>query len=223
MREGYLRTATDSTALGFASPDFPHAPDDRVQALAVLNDWAEPAEYDALRQNLARVRQASPYMERYVLEALMRMGYGADAVARMRERYAAMIASDLTTLWEGWGIGAEGFGGGTYNHAWSGGPLTVMSQRIAGLEPAELGWGRYRVAPQLSGLDSVEAWAPTPAGELRVRWRREGKAIEGAISAPAKLEGELVVPEGRRVWVDGVEAGAGTVALGGGVVEVRVE
>ena len=26
----------------------------------------------------------------------------------------AMIESSLTTLWEGWGIGSEGFGGGTY-------------------------------------------------------------------------------------------------------------
>ena len=37
---------------------------------------------------------------------------------------------DYTTLFEGWGIGQEGFGGGTINHAWSGGPLTLLSQKF---------------------------------------------------------------------------------------------
>ena len=224
VRAGYWRPASERGPGGYATPDFPHAPDDRVQALAVLNGWASPDQYDALRQNLRTVYQASPYMERYVLEALLQMGYGEDAVARMKRRYRAMIDSDLTTLWEGWGIGAQGFGGGTYNHAWSGGPLTVMSQRIAGLEPAELGWGRYRVAPQLSGLDSVEAWAPTPAGELRVRWRRDGDAVVGEIEAPEGLAGELVVPEGRRVVIGGTAlAEAAAYPIGGGTTTLRIE
>ena len=99
-----------------------------------------------------------------------------------------------------------------------------MSQRIAGLEPAELGWGRYRVAPQLSGLDSVEAWAPTPAGELRVRWRRDGDAVVGEIEAPEGLAGELVVPEGRRVVIGGTAlAEAAAYPIGGGTTTLRIE
>ncbi len=112
----------------------------------------------------------------------------------MKLRYAKQIDSELTTLWEGWGLGAEGFGGGTYNHAWSGGPLTVMSQRIAGLTPAAPAWAKYRLAPQLGSLQDVEAYAPTPAGELRVKWScgEKGRLI-GEISAPATLEGELLI------------------------------
>ncbi len=211
-RMARLRDAVRSkyyTPKGYVTPEHEFAPDDRVQALAVLNGWATPDQYDALRQNLQSVYQASPYMERYVLEALMQMGYPDDAVARMKLRYAKMIDSDLTTLWEGWGLGAEGFGGGTYNHAWSGGPLTVMSQRIAGLTPAEAGWGRYRLAPQLGSLQDVEAYAPTPQGELRVRWSCGEKGqLVGAISAPATLEGELLI---RRI--DG--AGAPKVKIDG--------
>ena len=67
-------------------------------------------------------------MEKYVLEALCMMGYYEDALERMKKRYYDMVESDLTTLWEGWGIGSKGFGGGSYNHAWSGGPLTILSQ-----------------------------------------------------------------------------------------------
>ena len=200
VRERFWRKPDGDTPGGYATPDFPHAPDDRVQALAVLTGWATPEQYPALRHNLRTVYQASPYMERYVLEALMRMGYPDDATARMKRRYRAMIDSELTTLWEGWGLGAEGFGGGTYNHAWSGGPLTVMSQRIAGLEPAEPAWGRYRLAPRLGSLRDVEAYAPTPAGELRVHWTcvggaggRGGGTLRGDISAPPTLAGELLV------------------------------
>ena len=222
VRERYWRPAAGERAGGFATPDFPYDPDDRVQALAVLNDWATPEEYETLRATLGEVYQASPYMERYVLEALMRMGYGEDAVARLKRRYRAMIDSELTTLWEGWGLGAEGFGGGTYNHAWSGGPLTVMSQRIAGLEPAAPGWARYRVAPQLSGLDSVEAWAPVPGGELRVRWRREGEAVVGEITAPAGAVGELVVPTGRVATVGGRAAVGGVIELSGAYTAVSI-
>ncbi len=197
------------TPQGYVTPKHEFAPDDRVQALAVLNDWATPDQYEALRQNLQSVFQASPYMERYVLEALMQMGYPDDAITRMKQRYAKMIDSDLTTLWEGWGLGAEGFGGGTYNHAWSGGPLTVMSQRIAGLTPAAPGWGKYRLAPQLGSLQNVEAYAPTPSGELRVKWRWVDNATVGEVSAPPGLEGELLVAARKgtkrvpKVWVHG--------------------
>ena len=200
------------TPQGFKSPDFEHAPDDRVQALAILNGWADADQEVAIRETLRTVYQASPYMERYVLEALLQMGYDTDAVTRMKHRYRAMIDSELTTLWEGWGIGSEGYGGGTYNHAWSGGPLTIMSQRIAGLEPALPGWQRYRLKPQLGGLDQVTAYAPTPSGSLKVAWNCvDGKTV-GTIEGPGGLEGELVIPKRRdakgapRVKIDGRRA-----------------
>ena len=126
----------------------------------------------------------------------MRMGMGEVALDRLRRRYAKMVESELTTLWEGWGLGAEGFGGGTYNHAWSGGPLTILSQRVAGVEPAEVGWGRYRLSPQLSGLDSVLAGVPVPGGTLEVEWTRTADgATQGEIRPPEGLAGELLLPE----------------------------
>ena len=76
-----------------------------------------------------------------MLEALCTMGYYQDALNRMKLRYRAMIESPLTTLWEGWGIGSEGFGGGTYNHAWSGGPLTSFHNT----SPALKRWNRLSV------------------------------------------------------------------------------
>ena len=76
-------------------------------------------------------------MEKYVLEALYIMGYEDFALKRMKERFSKMVLDPYyTTLWEGWGIGAEGYGGGTTNHAWSGGGLTLLYQYAAGVSPA---------------------------------------------------------------------------------------
>lgn len=68
-----------------------------------------------------------------MLEALFRMNEPAFALERIKQRYTKMMNyPEYTTLFEGWGIGPDGFGGGTINHAWSGGPLTLLSQKVCG-------------------------------------------------------------------------------------------
>ena len=116
-------------------------PDDRAQALAVVSGVLPKELYPVIRPFFSTWYHASPYMEKYVLEALCTMGYYQDALNRMKLRYRAMIESPLTTLWEGWGIGSEGFGGGTYNHAWSGGPLTILHNTSLALKR----WNRLSV------------------------------------------------------------------------------
>ncbi|MEZ6193884.1 MAG: hypothetical protein R3C45_21785 [Phycisphaerales bacterium] len=38
------------------------------------------------------------YMEKYVLEAMYRLGHADDALARMKRRYKHMISSPISTL-----------------------------------------------------------------------------------------------------------------------------
>ncbi len=53
-------------------------------------------------------------MEKYVFEAMFQMGYAKEALARHKKRFGSMVNNpNFTTLFEGWGIGKEGFGGGT--------------------------------------------------------------------------------------------------------------
>ena len=49
------------------------APDDRANALAVISGLAEKDKYDTITSVLTNRKNASPYMEFYVLEALCRM------------------------------------------------------------------------------------------------------------------------------------------------------
>jgi hypothetical protein len=110
----------------------------------------------------------------------------------MKERFRSMVESDLTTLWEGWGIGSEGYGGGTYNHAWSGGGLTLLSQYVAGVEPLEPGYAKVRIKPQLGPLNQVEARIETATGLLSVNIKK----VDG------ELEINYTAPDGMKVIVE---------------------
>lgn len=144
----------------YISPGYKGIPDDRSQALAVVSGTLPKELYPVIRPFFKKYFHASPYMEKYVLQALCMMGYHQDALNRMKNRYSAMINSPLTTLWEGWGIGSEGFGGGSYNHAWSGGPLTIMSQYISGIETVEPAFRTFSVSPNLGNLNYVNVVVP---------------------------------------------------------------
>lgn len=144
----------------YVSPGYKDCPDDRAQALAVVSGILPKELYPVIRPFFKEHYHASPYMEKYVLQALCMMGYEQDALNRMKIRYADMIESPLTTLWEGWGIGSKGFGGGTYNHAWSGGPLTIMSSMIAGIETVKPAFEEFRVKPSPAHLSHIETKVP---------------------------------------------------------------
>lgn len=125
VKEGFLR-CWDGNA--FRHPEYHGSTDDRVQALAVLSGIADESYYGKLSEIFRTQFHASPYMEKYVMEALFRMGCGHYAIERTARRFADMVDDPgSTTLFEGWGIGEKGYGGGTTNHAWSGGALTPSS------------------------------------------------------------------------------------------------
>jgi hypothetical protein len=101
--------------------------DDRANAMAVLAGLCPADRYERIRYLLMSVFTATPYMENYVLIALCEMGFKADAFRRMMCRYRPLIDSPNTTLWE------DFFHLGTRNHAWSGGPATVLLRYFAGI------------------------------------------------------------------------------------------
>lgn len=180
------------TGTAYRSKSYTGQTDDRSQAMAVVSGLAPASRYKALLKVLKEEYHASPYMEKYILEALFVMGQPDFALKRMRSRYAKMMAYPYTTLFEGWGIGSEGFGGGTINHAWSGGPLTILSQKLCGIEPLEPGFKHFRVAPQLGDLDEALAVVPTAYGDIRVIIKKQGK----------RLNVHLVVPQGTTAVVE---------------------
>lgn len=157
--------------------------DDRANALAVLSGLAKKEDYESIRNILVNTKNASPFYEKYVLEALSIMGYYDEAVTRMLDRYEAMIDDSGTTLWELWSLDAAGTV--TVNHGWTGGPLVIMSKYIAGIKPIEVNYEEYEIIPQFI-YDKINASVDTNKGVIKMSYNKveDGyeikiKAIEG--------------------------------------------
>ena len=185
----------------YKSAGYKDVPDDRVQAMAILAGFVPEERYEIMRNFFATYYNASPYMEKYVLEALCTMGYYEDALKRMEQRFGEMVAAPHSTLWEGWEYtGGKGMkyksGNGTYNHAWSGGGLTILSQYIAGIEPITPMFEQFRVSPNLATLTRVKSIVPTESGNIVLSAERKECRLEMTLTVPASTVAKVIVPQG---------------------------
>jgi len=186
------------TGTAYRSPGYKGETDDRAQAMAVLSGLTSRDKYPALLKVLKKEYHASPYMEKYVLEALFAMGYPDFALERMKQRYTKMLSFNYTTLFEGWGIGDEGFGGGTINHAWSGGPLTLLSQKVCGIAPSSPGFTTFTIAPQMGTLREASAIVPTHYGLIEVSILKKDNRLQIKASIPEGTEAIVQFPSGHK-------------------------
>ena len=190
------------TGSAYRTPGYKGETDDRSQAMAIVSGLASKDKYPQLLDVLKKEYHASPYMEKYVLEALFMMDQPDFALERMKKRYSSMLKyKEYTTLFEGWGIGAEGFGGGTINHAWSGGPLTMLSQKVCGVEPTSPGFRTFRVKPQLGSLTDADAKFETVNGMIKVTVAQKKKNCTIRLTVPNGTSAEVVFPNGKSVTV----------------------
>jgi len=213
--EAYKKAFNKSfwTGKAYRHPDYNNETDDRAQALAVVAGLADEEFYPAIYEVLKIQENASPYMEKYVIESLFLMGYEEYGIERLKNRFSEMVNdSNLTTLYEGWGIGNNGFGGGTTNHAWSGGGLTIMSQYVCGVAPIEPGYKVFHVLPQPAGLHFVKAEVPTVAGKIKTSFKNENDRFILHVQVPVETSAIIGLPSknvstvqlgGVTIWKDG--------------------
>ncbi len=193
IAKGYKTLWTEN---GFKSEDVSE-PDDRANALAVLAGLADEEQYATIKNVLTTTQNSSPYMEYYVLEALCKMGEYKAAEERIKDRYAEMVNEDYSTLWEFWDSWS-----GTMNHAWSGGPLVIMSKHFAGISPLEAGYEKVRIDPQYSLSDNINCTVPTVKGLITLNYEKgkNGYVIELAI--PEGVNADLYIPENSDVKIN---------------------
>ncbi|MCG8524718.1 MAG: hypothetical protein MI744_21130, partial [Pseudomonadales bacterium] len=192
----------------FRSSNYNGDTDDRAQALAVVAGLVEPKKFEKIYSILQSQKYASPYMEKYVIEALFQMGYVEYGLERLKERFSVMVNDKKrTTLYEGWGTGKHGYGGGSANHAWSGGGLTILSQYVCGLTPIEPAWKIIRIKPQLANLEFASTGNLTIAGRVEVTVKRLNDYIINA-KIPKESNGIICIPtnynfiklNGKLIW-----------------------
>jgi len=178
----------------YQSPDHKGETDDRAQAMAVVAGLAKPDYYPAIRQILKTQEHASPYMEKYVLESLYMMDAPGQGIERMKNRFASMIDAPITTLYENFGGGKDRAGNGTYNHAWSGGALTLLSQYAGGVAPTKPGFKEFAVLPQMGSLKQIESVVPTQYGNIQLKLKNE-KTFRMDLTVPKGTKAVIGIPK----------------------------
>jgi hypothetical protein len=184
-------------------------PDDRGNAMAIIAGLAQPQHYEGVRKVLSEKMYASPYLEKYVLEALCSIGSESLALTRMKTRYAAMVNHPTyNTLWEVW----NGLFEGTINHGWNA-PNTVLSQNIAGLSPLAPGWKIFQIMPRLGGLNTVSQIVPTVKGNIKVKHTlskshytlnlESPKTTTAIVGIPKRYNIQTVSANGIIIWKKG--------------------
>jgi alpha-L-rhamnosidase len=206
FKEAFNRAFWDGT--GYRTKEYEGTYDDRAQALAVVSGLADKEKYNGLLEIFKTTFLASPYMEKYVLEALFMMGEPATGLERMKKRYFNMVElSPYTTLYENFGDGPDRSGSGTNNHAWSGGGLTILSQYVCGLEPLEPAWTSFRVKPQLGTLSFAETGNETIAGKLYVKVEKTGSDFKIELKVPSGSDAIIYIPNNyKKVTVNNITA-----------------
>ncbi len=175
-------------------------PDDRANALAVLSGLAEKEQYNTVMKVLTSTKNSSPYMEYYVLEALCKIGEYEAVRDRIKARYEDMMCEDYSTLWEFW----ESWRG-TMNHAWSGGPLVIMSKHFAGVTPVEAGYEKVKIDPQYALSDNMSCTVPSVKGLITLDYEKISEDYNVSLTLPKGMKAILYVPEGASVSVNSKE------------------
>ncbi len=158
-----------------------------ANALAVLADVVPAAEQKALMQKTLddeSLTQATYYFKFYLFRAL--------AKADLAERYLDQLAPWHTMLGLGlttWAEKPEPTR--SDSHAWSAHPSLDLLTAVAGIQPAEPGFGRVRLQPSLGTLTSLDAAIPTPKGDVVVSYTREGARLLASVTLPAGVSGTL--------------------------------
>lgn len=210
------------TGSEYRSPGYKGKTDDRGHGLAALYGLAKPEQFPAIKKVFGQSFEASPYMEKYILESLFRMGDTEAALARMKSRYRIMVESPLSTLWEGWGATPAG---GSYNHGWSGGPLTLLMEYVAGIATTSPGFATYRVKPQPGPLKHIRATVPTIKGNIEVEMRSDAGRFTLRLVSPPGARAFVQMPGGNEVRINGKPAASadGVFEVGSGEWEFLVK
>ncbi len=172
-------------------------PDDRANAVAVLAGLYRAEDVETITQTLYNTRNASPYMEKYVEEALCKLGRVDLALSRAKEVYRDMIDNECTTLWEAWDKDV-----GTTNHAWAGGTLAIIAKYVVGVNPTSPGFATYEVAPNLTAIKDYSLNI-NPTEDVKISVKSEAVDGKRVITVTSATEGGTLVINGKNCVFNG--------------------
>ena len=138
----------------------------------------------------------------YLLTALADSGHVGTAYRLLLQdtppSWLYLVKQGATTTWEEWNIDPRKEGNiPSFNHYAYGCVGDFLYRRLAGVEPLEGGWKRFRVKPVPGGgVTWVKASHRTPYGLVSVAWRKENGRFYLNVKVPVSCTAEIVTPHG---------------------------
>ena len=75
--------------------------------------------------------------------------------------------------------------------------MTILSQKLCGIEPLKPGFKYFRVAPQLGMLNEASAVVPTLYGDIQVDIKKQGRIVNIHVVVPPGTTAVVVLPGGK--------------------------
>ncbi len=171
-----------------------------TQTLAILcglraGDWDSLVEkriLPYLRDEEIPGAKPSSYWVTYVYEVARSLGHGGEALAHLRRHWEPMIPFEGT--WETFG-GAIGTGG-SCTHAWAAHPIYHLAGELGGVVQTDVAWRSVRFRPRLdfAAVGKADVVFPTPQGDIRSSWQRDGARAKGVLSLPKGVIASVELP-----------------------------
>ncbi|MFM9911292.1 MAG: discoidin domain-containing protein, partial [Chitinophagaceae bacterium] len=175
-------------------------PDDRANAMAINAGLADETTWEIIFANvLTKKTYASCFFDRWVFEALCKIGKEEYALLRMYNRYKTMIPASFTTLWEHydrwWASWIDAYDdASSLNHGWNP-PVINLSQTIAGILPVEPGWKVFEVLPKEAFLTKIKVTVPSIKGPVQVRINKSSSQYSLSINSPSGTKAIIGIPK----------------------------
>lgn len=151
---------------------------------------------------------------RSLLPVLTEFGHFELAVQLMQSRrfpsWGYPVMQGATTVWERWdsytveeGFDRHGYAMNSFNHYSFGAVAEWMINTLAGIQPAEPGFGAIRIQPLIPmgqplddapRLDHIHAEYESIHGRIASTWHRDGDAFVLEVTIPANTEAEVHLP-----------------------------
>ena len=183
-------------------------------ALLAIAGFRDPADVAKVLKKDGP-KDLSTFYGFYVLNALAKSGDIDTGLDFISQYWGGMLDAGATTFWEDFDLawtknagridepvapgkkdlhgdfGAHCYVGFRHSfcHGWAGGPTAWLSRNVLGITPAEPGFTKVRITPQLGRLAWAEGTYPTPKGPIRVRHEKQADgSIKSTVHLPDGVE-----------------------------------
>ncbi len=149
----------------------------------------------------SRGMACSVYGSQYLMEALYRAGeadYALNLLTATNDRsWYNMIRSGSTITMEAWDMKYKP--NSDWNHAWGAAPANIIPGYLWGIAPAEPGFSKAVIKPQLGSLKYSKITMPTIRGSIIAEFRIKGSSKEYSIIIPANMKCDFIMPGSGKV------------------------